>query len=500
MNLEDALYTWFGYSSFRSGQKEIIEAVLSGADVLAMLPTGTGKSICYQLPALLSDGLMVVVSPLLSLMEDQVQQLKSEGIKAVAAINSFTNPRERDILLQQLHTYKMIYTSPEMLQSRLFQNRLQQVKISYFVIDEAHCISQWGHDFRTDYLRLSEVRQALGTPPCLAITATATKAVQKDIVEKMELKQPQLFIHSVDRPNLVLAVESFETLSEKVERLKEVIKDLKGPGMVYFSSRTWSENIALLLQQEGVEGVSYYHGGMTNEDRLLIQQQFMNGQLQLICCTSAFGMGINKKDIRYVIHFHYPIQLESYVQEIGRAGRDGEKSLALLLYCKEDRKLAQSLLDRESLHDGHIRSILSLLIQVSQLTKEEEQRICQAASCTETAWQTLRFQLEQIGVLRGNNVRRFSIDAVFEELKYQFESRRAEKQKKLYELEKWIVSSTCRREQLLTYFAEEKQFDLEWCCDRCGYDYNVFIDKREPTVVTKETWQEELAHVFLQKG
>ncbi|WP_100407170.1 RecQ family ATP-dependent DNA helicase [Bacillus solitudinis] len=497
MVLEKALKTWFGYSTFRPGQKEIIKEVLTGRDVLAVLPTGTGKSICYQLPALISKGLTLVVSPLLSLMEDQVQELKSTGIKSVAAINSFTEKRERDEVMSRLQEYNLIYTSPEMLQSPYFQQKLKKCSVSLFVIDEAHCLSQWGHDFRTDYLRLAEVRQALDSPPCLAITATATEEVQHDILRIMNMKA-RTFLYSVDRSNLCLSVESFENLHDKLKRLKSLIKTLKGNGMVYFSSRAWTESTALMLQNEGIEGVSYYHGGMTTEDRLLIQQQFMSGQLQLICCTSAFGMGINKKDIRYVIHFHYPLQLESYVQEIGRAGRDGENSLAVLLYCKEDQKLAKALSTGELLSDEQIRVLLTELSTSDYLSIEKERHLSELTGCSENAWQTLRYQLESRGVLQSNKIRPFSLESLSKDVKYEQDLRALDRQKKLYTFEAWIHSATCKREKLLAYFSEELKSKPVACCHVCGFNIQKYQDDLPAQTKDIRSWEEMLATIFLQ--
>ncbi len=228
MELEQALHRYFGYSSFRAGQKEIIFELMQGHNVLAMLPTGTGKSICFQLPALLSEGVTIVVSPLLSLMEDQVQQLRSEGIKSVVALNSFMSRREREVTLRKLHTFKIIYISPEMLQVTYIQKRLSALSIAFFVVDEAHCISQWGHDFRPDYLRLGAMKALLGHPPCLAITATATVAVQEDIRQRLQMNQPKNIIDSVDRPMIAYHVERLQTAEDKIEPRERVGSNIKG--------------------------------------------------------------------------------------------------------------------------------------------------------------------------------------------------------------------------------------------------------------------------------
>ncbi|MCT8138846.1 ATP-dependent DNA helicase RecQ [Anaerobacillus sp. CMMVII] len=238
MNVKKALYNFFKLTSFRTGQQEIIHDLLRGQDVLAMLPTGAGKSLCYQLPAFMLPGLTVVVSPLLSLMEDQVQQLKSKGLKKVIALNSFLSYEERDLALRQLHEQKLIYVSPEILQSKFVMGKLNKLKVSLFVVDEAHCISQWGHEFRTDYLKLKEARHQLGNPPCLAITATATKEVQKDITEKLSLTDYQTHIYSMDRENIAMVIHrDANTVQEKVETLVTFVQKFQGPGIIYASTR-----------------------------------------------------------------------------------------------------------------------------------------------------------------------------------------------------------------------------------------------------------------------
>lgn len=497
MDLEKELFKWFGYSTFRSGQKEIVAALMENEDVLAVLPTGMGKSICYQLPALLKEGVTIIVSPLLSLMEDQVQQLRSIGIKQVVAINSFMNHLEREEVFRSLSTYKLIYTSPEMLQSDYVLHKLRKLQISLFIVDEAHCISQWGHEFRSDYLRLAQVREKLSNPPCLAITATATPYVQKDICSYLQMSKPKSFIHSVNRPNIAVQVEQYLSTEEKMERLLELTSKLEGPGMVYFSSRLWSEAAARKLQERGIQGVNFYHGGMTNDDRLLIQQQFMQGELSIICCTSAFGMGINKDNIRYVIHFHYPTQMESYVQEIGRAGRDGEKSIAITLFSEEDRGLARLLSKREQLDNEQLVQLLLALSQMEEMDEKAEAELCAKLGCSETAWKNVKVSLEEMNVLKGTMVQRFSIDAVSSMLADSFLKYQINKQKHLSQFETWMHSKTCRRNGVLAYFEEEeKQIQTEDCCDVCGLTLETYYIKEQLHHYNQhdaENWQEELS-------
>ena len=256
MNLNNLLEVKTGFSSFRPGQKEIIEDVLSKKDVIALLPTGGGKSLCYQLPGYALRGTVVIVSPLLSLMEDQVQQLRSNGEKSVVALNSFLTFSEKEKLLSvNLNTYKFLFISPEMLQVDKWVKKLQTVRIDLFVVDEAHCVSQWGHDFRTDYLKLGTVKKLLGEPPTLALTATATKAVIQDIQAFLSMSEPVFHINSLDRPNIALKVEEVINNQEKRERLLELVTDLQPPGIIYFSSRIKTEELYEYLTENGVDKV-----------------------------------------------------------------------------------------------------------------------------------------------------------------------------------------------------------------------------------------------------
>ncbi|MFK3937922.1 RecQ family ATP-dependent DNA helicase [Alkalihalobacillus sp. NPDC078783] len=501
MNLHKALYKWFGYTEFRKGQEEIIQSLLEGGDVLAMLPTGTGKSICYQLPALLSDGLTLVISPLLSLMQDQVQELRSNGIKRVAALNSMTGSDERDDIFHQLELYKLLYLSPEMLQSDWVVARLNRVKVSYLVVDEAHCISHWGKSFRTDYRKLAPVRKKLGNPPCLAITATATKLVQNDIVRQLELHSVKTYLYSVDRPTIAQHVQEVSSNQLKLEQLSEYIGSLTGPGIVYFQTRKWAESASDYLRQQGHNEVSYYHGGMLHEDRLLIQQQFMCGKLQLICCTSAFGMGVNKSDIRYVIHFQPPLDLESYLQEIGRAGRDGKKSVSILLYSHEDLMLAHSMIQKDTLDEFQLRTILSEVSKGGTISEPEERSICAAVHCSDTAYQIVKHELENQGYVYKNDWSSFSVEEVYPALKSKLDEHVSVMEGRLQSMWNWIKTDDCKRETILRYFSEILERKPRSCCTSCGLIIKNFYKKErndQQSSVQEQDWRDQLNLVFMK--
>ncbi|GAE28980.1 RecQ family ATP-dependent DNA helicase [Alkalihalobacillus hemicellulosilyticus] len=498
MSLEQVLKKKFGYEKFRNDQEPIIRAIMSKRNVLAILPTGTGKSICYQLPALLLDGITIVVSPLLSLMEDQVQELRTSGIKEVVAINSFMRKEDQRRVINNLQRYKLVYVSPEMLQHRHLKSRMLQVQVSLFVVDEAHCISQWGHDFRPDYLRLGDVIQHLGSPPCLAITATATKEVQRDLIAQLSLHNPKRFIQSINRPEIVLSVENCVSTEEKIEKTKKLIHQLEGPGMIYFSSRLWAESMCEQLKKEGHQRAAYYHGGLSTEDRILIQQQFMNEELDVICCTSAFGMGINKKNIRYVLHFHFPIELEAYVQEIGRAARDYAPSIAISFFCEDDRALAKSLIERDTVTMEQLSLLLHRISHYRKINEVPVEDLLVETGCSDTTWRLTVFQLEQLNVINNMIISPFPIDEMTKIMLKSQQKRMAVKLAKWKKTEEYLTSTSCRRNVLLHYFSEEKVRENGYaCCDICSFSLSAYNRKKEREHSQEDsTWQEHLKAVF----
>ena len=327
-SIHQILETYWGFKQFRPQQEEIIQSVLNGNDTLALLPTGGGKSICFQVPSLATDGLCLVISPLIALMQDQVQNLKSRGIKALM-IHSAMSKREIDITLDNAAygDYKFLYLSPERLETELFQARLKKMKINSVAIDEAHCISQWGYDFRPSYLNIAALKEELKDVPFIALTATATPEVVIDIQEKLLFKKPNIIQKSFLRSNLSYVVRRTEN---QVSSMLKVIDGARGSGIVYTTTRKRTKEIAHLLQQHGLKA-DFYHAGLSSEERQTKQHSWIHNKTQIIVATNAFGMGIDKADVRFVIHVDLPSSLEAYFQEAGRAGRDEKKSYAVLL-------------------------------------------------------------------------------------------------------------------------------------------------------------------------
>ncbi|MFH0856825.1 MAG: ATP-dependent DNA helicase RecQ, partial [bacterium] len=358
--LHKLLNQYYGFSFFRPGQEEIINDILNGKNVIGVMPTGGGKSLCFQLPALMLDGATIVVSPLIALMKDQVDNLRNKNIPA-SFINSSISPVQ---IQEQLNFVKnrkckILYIAPERFYSREFTEQLKRIKISLFAIDEAHCISEWGHDFRPSYLRLRYAIEMLGNPPVLALTATATPEVREDIKKQLNIEDASTYITGFDRPNLrYFALKCNE--QEKMENVLNYTKENAGHGIIYMGTRQKVDGMVNFLEDYGIRAYGY-HAGMEAADRTKIQDDFMNERKKIIVATNAFGLGIDKPNIRFVIHFDLPGTLESYYQESGRAGRDGNPSDCILFYSPQDRFLREFFLQGENPSAKIINEIYSIL-------------------------------------------------------------------------------------------------------------------------------------------
>jgi ATP-dependent DNA helicase RecQ len=356
----------FGFDSFRPGQEEVIRAVLAGRDTLAVMPTGGGKSLCYQVPALMGEGLTVIVSPLISLMKDQVDSLLQSSIEGAATLHSGLDAEERWEVEKKIRTgeIQLLYVAPERLRSLEFVLALRRAGVSLFVVDEAHCISEWGHDFRPDYLFLPRVVRDLGSPPVLALTATATPRVRQDILRSLRMREPEVVVTSFNRPNLTYRVLSAKEKKDKLPLILEVIRNSGPPGIVYGTTRKECEELAASLKRAGVDA-AHYHAGMGAAERSSVQERFMTDELDVVVATIAFGMGVDKPNVRFVIHASVPGSLPAYIQEAGRAGRDGEESECVVLYRGADLGRRKRLVTINAAGAGEAESFFRALSQVS---------------------------------------------------------------------------------------------------------------------------------------
>lgn len=333
MMIKVILKKYWGYDSFRPMQEEIINSALSGKDTLALMPTGGGKSVCFQVPAMAKDGICLVVSPLIALMKDQVQNLNNKGIKALAVYSGMTYNQIDTTLDNAIYgDYKFLYVSPERLNTRLFKERVRKMDINFLVVDEAHCISQWGYDFRPAYLEINDIQEIIGSVPVIALTATATKSVADDIMEKLNFSVPNIISSGFERDNLSYVVRNAD---DKFGNILKVCNGVPGTGIVYVRERKKCEEISSFLRQNGITS-DFYHAGLGKDLRSAKQDAWIKDEIRVIVATNAFGMGIDKPDVRFVLHYDLPDSIEAYFQEAGRAGRDGKRSYATLLWNSSD--------------------------------------------------------------------------------------------------------------------------------------------------------------------
>ncbi len=358
------LQQYWNYSSFRGEQEKIIDAVLEKKDVLALLPTGGGKSVCFQVPALMNDGLCLVISPLIALMKDQVENLLKRNIPAIALHSGMSFFEVKQTLQNAVNgDYKFLYLSPERLETNLFKEYLHSLNINLIAVDEAHCISQWGYDFRPPYLRIANLREELPNVPVIALTASATPLVQQDIIEKLKFKSPAIFLQSFEKPNLSFSVFKVES---KINKVMEILTNVQGSGIIYCRNRRQTKKIAELLQLQNIVA-DFYHAGLTQEERNNKQTNWINNNIRIIVCTNAFGMGIDKPDVRTVIHYDVPDCLENYYQEAGRGGRDGKRAFAVLLYQSMEEDELKSLPDVRFPLMYDIRKVYQSLVDYLQI-------------------------------------------------------------------------------------------------------------------------------------
>ena len=401
-SIDDALTSLrqhFGFHDFRDGQREVIESILAGKDAVVVMPTGSGKSLCYQLPALMLDGATVVVSPLIALMKDQVDALHARGLPATFVNSSIDESEQRSrINALRQGQFKLVYVAPERFRSGRFLDALKSINVSLFAVDEAHCISTWGHDFRPDYLRLKAVSRTLSARQTLALTATATPYVRQDIIQQLGLSKPETFVSGFDRPNLSIDVVHTEKERHKFSHIRRMAKSHDGSGIIYASTRKAVEQVTTELRGFGLR-VTAYHAGMSDAVRVKAQEEFMAGTTQMIVATNAFGMGIDKADIRFVAHYQMPGSIEAYYQEIGRAGRDGLPSSCVLLFNYADKNTHDFFIEGSYPSKETVQEVYDALIAIGQKRIElsSTELAKRAGARNDMAVQSALYLLERAG-------------------------------------------------------------------------------------------------------
>lgn len=464
----------FGYDDLRPGQESAIQAVLEGRDALVVMPTGSGKSAIYQVAGMLIEGKTVVVSPLLALQRDQVEALARHGAEGgeAEALNSTLRREERSELLERAASgeVEFLFLAPEQFASSDTLERLRESPPSLFVIDEAHCVTEWGHDFRPDYLQLGAAIEALGNPRVLALTATAAAPVRDEIIERLRMRDPAVIVHGFDRPNLELNVERVGSDKEKLDRLLELLPTLGRPGIVYVATRQHADELARHLEEAGFSAGAY-HAGHDKEEREQVQSAFMADELEVIVATTAFGMGVDKPHVAFVIHYDITGSLDAYYQQVGRAGRDGEPASAILLYQPDDVRL-QRFLNSGTAIDASTHERISILVE-SAGGPVDASELREATGLSVTRLQTVLNHLEEVGALSvgGDGVVEFieggpsATEAAEAAQKLQDQHKAFEKSR-VEMMRSYAEAEGCRRAYLLSYFGENYEPPCG-NCDRC---------------------------------
>lgn len=496
--LDSLLARHFGFSTFHPGQREPIHAILSGHDAVVVMPTGAGKSLCFQLPAMALPGITLVVSPLISLMKDQVDSLVDKGIPATCLNSSVSadDTTARFAALRQGRT-KLVYVAPERFRNPRFRTLLGEIKVSLLAVDEAHCISQWGHDFRPDYMRLGELTRLLTETRIMALTATATPEVREDIIRQLGLgsagrSHPQVFVRGFRRHNLRLVVEPCRSHGEKLERIRRILGDFP-TGIIYCSTRKQVERVGQMLHELRIKHL-IYHAGLTDEKRTLAQDRFMNGEVPVVVATNAFGMGVDRSDLRFVIHWDIPGSIEAYYQEVGRAGRDGTLSHCELLYNYADVSTQQFFLDGSNPAPdvvlqlwNEVRTLLAAGPQTCTLEEWSEQVLTSDNKITVHTCMGLfeRAGLIERSIMAGNRCYTTALSATADVARLKamlpaIEEKRQRDQRKLDIMVRYVHSRQCRHGFVLDYFGEPaSQPGPCGHCDFCGF--SAVVPPRPPT-------------------